>query len=441
MSQVGIKLNNLQAQISTLAAQSATNPLTSALNANGQNINNVGILTTNTITATTGNFNNIVLPLPLSYNISSITGNFTITVPVRVAIINPAPFPAPFTVGQEIIISGASPYNGTYIIQAVVNGYTFDLSTNPSGSSTTVVTGSVKLNAGNLTCQTLTTTNSTVGTLTFSGDGSSQTTANDVYLNGTTVNTGFPVACVGTSTTGRTSLYTDGVGHFFYNPSLNTMTINNNGKITLNGATTLFQNSNNTLTYRVPSTYKHSFEVDSGTEIAKVDDNGLTVSASKTLTATNASITTGLTYKNTTDTAPTFSAYFSSNVAVVNTSYSTLKMNATNWCIPSTCYNTSTGVFTCPSLYGGFYTLNVGIGPTTVNTQFTYRIQVNSVTFKQISASNGAGNQYANVVSCIVRLNGGDTVSVDVYQNSAVAQYPLLNENSVFQMSWIRSYQ
>jgi len=123
----------------------------------------------------------------------------------------------------------------------------------------------------------------TTPTITFSGDGSSLVTANDVYINETTSNTAYPVACVGGNTTGRTSLYTDGVGHITYNPSTNLLQINNNGKISLNGATALLQNTTNTLTYRVPSTFKHSFEVVSGTEIAKIDSTGLNLIATKSL--------------------------------------------------------------------------------------------------------------------------------------------------------------
>jgi hypothetical protein len=321
---INIKLNQIYTALKALqvsVASSVKNPMIASLSAGGYNITSVGTISgttlsftnasitnltanlstgtynltgTGAITATTGNFNNIVLPLPASYSITLIVGNFTISVPVRLNL-TVDPF---YTVGQEVIISGASPYNGTYIIQAVNGSGSYDLSTNPSGSSSPVYTGSVKLNAGNFTCQNLTTTNATVGTLTFP-DASSQTTANDVYINGTTANVYYPMACVGTSTTGRTSLYTDGVGHITYNPTSNTLNINNNGKITLNGASALFQNTTASLTYRVPSTFKHSFEVVS-TEIAKVDGTGLNVSATKTITLNGNSSTSTLEMSNTT---------------------------------------------------------------------------------------------------------------------------------------------
>jgi hypothetical protein len=144
----------------------------------------------------------------------------------------------------------------------------------------------------------------TTPTITFSGDGSSQTTANDVYINGTTTNTAYPVACVGQNTTGRTSLYTDGVGHITYNPSTNLLNITNNGKLTLVGTSslaTLPTITSNTLqhstasdltitntgagnvVYRAITGQKHSFEVVSGTEIAKIDSSGLNIAIDKSL--------------------------------------------------------------------------------------------------------------------------------------------------------------
>jgi hypothetical protein len=71
-------------------------------------------------------------------------------------------------------------------------------------------------------------------------DSSSQSTANDLYITGTIINTTYPIAMLGSNTTGRTSAYTDGAGHLNYNPSTNQLNINNNGKLVLNGATSSF---------------------------------------------------------------------------------------------------------------------------------------------------------------------------------------------------------
>ena len=255
MSQINVKLNNLQAQISSLAATSLTNPLSSNLNVNNLNITNVNTLTTTNLAATqlssnlnantrnitniglldstlltskSATVNNITATSPTVYSVTSITGSGGSNSYLLLTGPN-----LPFSTGDFITITGTV-CNGNYTVGTVNPPYSFYTTSNSYGNFGPTPGGSVYLSNIGI----INSFQSNTNTITFS-DNSSQSTANDLYITGSTSNTAYPVALLGSNTTGRTNTYTDGAGYINYNPSTNLLQISNNGKITLNGTTSV----------------------------------------------------------------------------------------------------------------------------------------------------------------------------------------------------------
>ena len=163
---------------------------------------------------------------------------------------------------------------------------------------------------GTLTANTIQKT--TTGDLTIQQTGNSSILLIASGVNGiyTQVGTaGFQVVNVGNTVNYTTINSTDAT--FSVNVGLSS------GKtLTLNGASAI-QNSTASQTYRVLSTFKHSFEVVSGTEIAKIDSTGLTITSGKTLTTPSITYAGNITYNASASTSNTHSFQIADNSRVV----------------------------------------------------------------------------------------------------------------------------
>jgi hypothetical protein len=267
MSFLDLQLNNINYQLSVLKAQAGSVNTTNNSSSitplypifcTGANLNvpvqvNTTALqytpSTNTLTANIiGNINgnvingsNITLTNPTTFNISIVQGisaslcSFTTSSATN------------FILGDVIVVKNNPTYNGNYIFNNYIDPLTklnFLTSTNPTGNTSQILnTGLLYKNVGTIICNEVIANYSTLQnlnttTLTFN-DGSSQQSANNTYITGSTSNIAYPIAMLGSASTGRTGVFTDSASHINYNPNTNLFQLNNNGKLTLNGTSSV----------------------------------------------------------------------------------------------------------------------------------------------------------------------------------------------------------
>jgi hypothetical protein len=252
-------------------------------------LTNTSTITGSTITATNAAITNLTSNLAVGGN--NITGIGTLTV-----------------TGTGTAVSVP---NGTVSASTITN--TTLTTTNAAITNLTSNLNAATYNisgVGTLTANTIQKT--TTGDLTIQQTGNSSILLIASGVNGiyTQVGTaGFQVVNVGNTVNYTTINSTDAT--FSVNVGLSS------GKtLTLNGASAI-QNSTASQTYRVLSTFKHSFEVVSGTEIAKIDSTGLTITSGKTLTTPSITYAGNITYNASASTSNTHSFQIADNSRVV----------------------------------------------------------------------------------------------------------------------------
>ena len=128
---------------------------------------------------------------------------------------------------------------------------------------------------------------------------------------------------------------------------------------------------------------------------------------------------------------PSFSAQLSSAQSIANNTSVTIVFDTENHDTDNA-YNTSTGIFTCPSGKGGkyFFTSHFRLDSTTDSSRLALFLQVNGNT--KATYNNVQRDEDSTGVSLVIDLSAGDEVKSVIFQNTGASKNSKTADNVMF---------